>query len=94
MDTITKYADHVTRRAIADAAGVGSTAVTNAITRGSFPPAWFIAMRDAGLEPPEHLFAWKGHVDPRDDAGSVLACTNNVDPAPTVVNPATIDGGS
>lgn len=37
-------ADALGRKNIADAAGVGLTAVSNAVVRGSFPPSWFIAV--------------------------------------------------
>ncbi len=42
--------------------GVGSTAISNAITRGKFPPGWFRVLKDmaseAGIDCPMCLFAF------------------------------------
>jgi hypothetical protein len=58
-----RLADAVGRREIADAVGVGLTAVSNAVKRGSFPPAWFFAVKavcDAkGMACPAEAFKWK-----------------------------------
>jgi hypothetical protein len=57
-------AQAIGRQNIADALGVRVTAVNNAVGRGRFPPAWFIAMKklcgEAGIACPVELFAMKG----------------------------------
>ena len=85
MDTAHTYAEKVTRKAIADVVGVVPTAVGNAVLRGSFPAAWFVALRDAGLNPPEHLFAWKGVHErtPSTNGDGSLACPDDVVTPPT-----------
>lgn len=58
-----RLADAVGRREIADAVGVGLTAVSNAITRGSFPASWFFAVEAAcrakGVSCDRQAFGWK-----------------------------------
>jgi len=60
MTQASQLADALGRKAIADAAGVGLTAVSNAVVRGWFPSSWFLvckALADgAGVECPPHLF--------------------------------------
>lgn len=64
MNTTSHIADALGRKKIADALGVGLTAVSNAVVRGSFPASWFVAVsklaRDANVECPPHLFQMKG----------------------------------
>ena len=83
MKQILTYADRVGRQNIADAVGVGLTAVSNAVVRGHFPASWFLTMRKAGLEPPETLFVWKNLHQESPSVGSdgSLAC------APDMVAP-------
>lgn len=60
MMTVSELADRIGRKQIASAAGVGLTAVSNAVVRGSFPATWFIVVSDlarvAGIDCPPHLF--------------------------------------
>jgi hypothetical protein len=57
------FADAVGRASIAEAAGVGLTAVSNAVVRERFPASWFlISQRLAeakGIECPPELFGMK-----------------------------------
>lgn len=57
-------ADALGRQTIADACGVGLTAVSNAVVRGRFPSSWFLAVQSlaaqSGLECPPALFRMKG----------------------------------
>lgn len=59
MDTY-EIANVIGRKAIAEAVGVQATAVSNAIVRGKFPPAWFIAVQGlaqaAGIDCPPCIF--------------------------------------
>ena len=60
MMTVSELADRIGRKNIAEAAGVGLTAVSNAVVRGSFPATWFIVVSDlaakVGAECPPCLF--------------------------------------
>ena len=78
MMTSHELADALGRKNIADAVGVGATAVSNAVVRGSFPASWYLAMAGlaakAGTECPPALFGMRASnsspVDPRLDAGA------------------------
>jgi|GEM_PF-3934971 len=63
MDTASKIVETLGRDALCTELGVGFKAVSKACTAGSFPSAWFVAMRDMGLEQgrvvPETMFRWK-----------------------------------
>lgn len=63
MINTSQFADAVGRREMATAVGVGMTAISNAVVRGRFPPAWFGACQDlaagAGIDCPEPLFGMK-----------------------------------
>lgn len=56
-------ADALGRKAIAEAVGVGETAVSNAVVRGKFPPSWFLVLsemsKERGVECPPALFGMK-----------------------------------
>lgn len=62
MEQITTltFADAVGRKKIADAVGVGLTAVSNGVVRNAFPASWFYACQklaqSAGVECPPALF--------------------------------------
>lgn len=60
MMTAKQLADAIGRKKIAEAVGVGPTAVSNAVARGWFPSAWFIVVCDLaeriGVECPPELF--------------------------------------
>lgn len=55
-----RLAEALGRQAIADACGVGLTAVSNAVVRGEFPSSWFLAMKvlaaKSNVECPPRLF--------------------------------------
>lgn len=63
LTTASNLADRLGRQHIADACGVGLTAVSNAVVRGSFPPSWFLAVQvlaaKSGVECPPSLFGMK-----------------------------------
>ncbi|MBU2868972.1 helix-turn-helix domain containing protein [Pacificibacter marinus] len=74
MMTAFDLANAIGRKKIADTLGVGMTAVSNAVVRGSFPASWFLAIQslseDLGLEfeyPPE-LFNMRMAENKPDDA--------------------------
>ena len=52
------------RKNIAAALGIQPTAVSNAVVRGGFPPAWFVACKaladKAGVDCPPDLFKMMG----------------------------------
>lgn len=60
MVTTLTLADALGRRKIAEAVGVGATAVSNAVVRGRFPASWFLIIKrladEAGQECPPALF--------------------------------------
>lgn len=60
MTTPAQIADSLGRKAIAEAIGVGKTAVSNAVVRGKFPPSWFLILSrmaaDAGVDCPPSAF--------------------------------------
>ena len=60
MMTAHELANAIGRKKIAQAVGVGPTAVSNAVTRGWFPATWFLAVCDLaeaiGVECPPELF--------------------------------------
>lgn len=63
MSNALDFADAVGRKNIADALGVGLTAVSNAVTRGRFPSSWFMACKgladQAGVDCPSDLFGMR-----------------------------------
>lgn len=63
-------ADTLGRRRIAEAVGVGVTAVSNAVVRGQFPASWYFIIRDLcsehDVECPRDAFGMKA----REDAGA------------------------
>lgn len=63
MITTQQFADAVGRKKLAAILGVGLTAVSNAVVRGKFPPAWFKASElmaeEAGVACPPELFGQK-----------------------------------
>ena len=63
MITTHTLADALGRKAMADALGVGLTAVSNAVVRGQFPASWFLVVRamaeTAGKDCPPALFGMK-----------------------------------
>lgn len=64
MTTSIELANAVGRKEMADALGVGLTAVSNAVVRGWFPSSWFLVVKslaDAlGHDCPPDLFKMKG----------------------------------
>ena len=46
MKNASDLADAIGRKTIAEALGVGGTAVSNAVVRGSFPPSWYLVIKD------------------------------------------------
>lgn len=66
MVTTQKIAKAVGRANMAKALGVGSTAVSNAVVSGKFPPAWFVVMQrlcaGADIDCPPSLFSMKSTV--------------------------------
>jgi hypothetical protein len=56
------------RKRVSAFLNVGETAISNAITRGKFPPAWFEGCRElaseVGIECPAHLFGQRGFSTP------------------------------
>jgi hypothetical protein len=63
MVTAGEFADRVGRVAIAEAIGVGLTAVSNNVVKGSFPSSWYLALKELaeaqGIECPPALFRMK-----------------------------------
>lgn len=72
----TEFADAIGRKAIADAVGVGVTAVSNAVVREAFPSSWFLACQKlASLKKvpfPAALFQQRG-VDIPQSVNSIAA---------------------
>lgn len=65
MTSASDIADAIGRKTIADALGVGLTAVSNAVVRGWFPSSWFLVIGElaerAGRDCPPELFKMKTH---------------------------------
>lgn len=63
MSNASTFANSVGRANLARAAGVGMTAISNAVVRGWFPPSWFVAAKaladEKGVECPPELFGMK-----------------------------------
>jgi hydrogenase/urease accessory protein HupE len=63
MSNASTFANAVGRANLAKAAGVGMTAISNAVVRGWFPPSWFVAAKaladEKGVECPPELFGMK-----------------------------------
>lgn len=72
MITASSLADSIGRKKIADTLGVGPTAVSNHVVRGSFPASWYFVLKtladDIGVECPPDLFSMK---TPPPSAGAV-----------------------
>ncbi len=45
MNNVSQIADIIGRKVIAETLQVGSTAVSNAIARGSFPASWYLSIQ-------------------------------------------------
>lgn len=64
MTTSIELANAVGRKEMADALGVGLTAVSNAVVRGWFPSSWFLVVKSLadgiGHECPPDLFKMRG----------------------------------
>lgn len=77
MTPAEQFAAAVGRRNIADAAGVGLTAVSNAVVRGRFPSSWFLICQElaekAGVACPPELFGMRvaEHTQNVDDAQDI-----------------------
>ena len=76
MTTASELADALGRKNIADALGVGLTAVSNAVVRGIFPSSWFLVMRElaenAGVSCPPGLFKMRVHNSPNVDRAPIV----------------------
>ena len=63
MITADELADAIGRKKIAEAFGVGMTAVSNAVVRERFPSSWFVQMsefaRQVDMPCPPELFGMK-----------------------------------
>ena len=63
MEKTSQFARALGRKDMAQALGVGVTAISNAVVAGSFPAAWFDALealaKEKGKECPRDLFAWR-----------------------------------
>lgn len=72
MSTL-EFANVVGRQKMASALCLGSTAVSNAVVRGTFPPSWFDTCRglakEAGIDCPPELFGQRPHTSPIVDCG-------------------------
>lgn len=64
MQDTQRISETIGQRHIAEALGVGTTAVSNAVVRGIFPPSWFVVIKrlcsERGIECPEAAFNFKG----------------------------------
>ena len=78
MMTASEFANAWGRANIAEASGVGLTAVSNAVVREWFPSSWYLACKSladkAGIGCPPELFKMKvadgsQYVEKSDDAG-------------------------
>ena len=73
---------------MAEELGVGTTAVSNAVVRGYFPPSWWLVCNalasEAGARCPEHLFKMKVPRNPSyvDRAGDFQGSTATDSKAP------------
>jgi hypothetical protein len=65
-----QFADAIGRKEIADAVGVGLTAVSNAVVRQAFPASWFSACQRLAIQKkvpfPADLFQQRGTGIPQD----------------------------
>lgn len=72
MTTASQLADAIGRKEMADALGVGPTAVSNAVVRGEFPASWFLLVKSladqAGHHCPPDLFKMRLPTSPNVDA--------------------------
>ena len=63
MTQAVTIADKLGRTELAKAIGVGSTAISNAVIRGKFPPSWYLVVSQmcsrAGIDCPPELFQMK-----------------------------------
>jgi hypothetical protein len=63
MNNIREIVKDIGREALCDELGCGSTAISNAITRGTFPPSWRKIIsglaKKKGVEISDDLFNWR-----------------------------------
>ena len=63
MKTVSEFIAAVGSKAIQERVSVNASAVSNAASRGEFPPAWFKGLselaNDNGIELPDGLFPWR-----------------------------------
>lgn len=67
METSAQFAKRIGREKIMALLGVGSSAVSKHVVAGKFPADWYVPLRDAGFDPPEHLFSWRRSMDAGSD---------------------------
>lgn len=71
MTQASDFAKAIGRRQLAQATGVGLTAISNAVVRNKFPASWYLAAQDLaaakGIPCPPDLFGMKA---PNDEAGA------------------------
>lgn len=67
--TPSQFTETIGRRLIADALGVGPTAVGNAVVAGAFPSSWFDVLEmiaeEHGLECPRSMFSFRASASTR-----------------------------
>lgn len=72
MTLTLEIANSIGRDRIAESVGVGLTAVSNAVVRGSFPSAWYVAISnlcsERGQECPPELFGMRGDISRKQNA--------------------------
>lgn len=65
--TTHEIADAIGRKEMAEALGIGLTAVSNRVVEGKFPPSWFVIVKslcdEKDIECPESLFGMKRILD-------------------------------
>jgi hypothetical protein len=63
--------DQIGAANLAQALGYGQTAVSNVISRGAFPPSWYLIVMDLakerGVEVPEEMFGFHHNHQPSND---------------------------
>lgn len=63
MNNIRHIVNVIGRASLCEELDCGSTAITNAITRGAFPAGWYPVIRKlsekAGIDLPDNLFNWR-----------------------------------
>ena len=72
MMTISEFARALGRKEMAEALGVGATAISNAVVAEAFPASWFDTLealaKAKGVECPRALFSWRKAEAPSDAA--------------------------